>query len=80
MIKQKIVIVGAGIVGASMAYHLAKRNQDVTVIERYPEAAREVTENRLPGYIRHIGWLPITGICTMHLWKNIIRFSKSYPS
>lgn len=44
MNKQKIVIIGAGIVGASMAYHLAKRNQDVTVIERHPAAAGEVTE------------------------------------
>ncbi|NOU92028.1 FAD-dependent oxidoreductase [Paenibacillus sp. LMG 31456] len=44
MSKQKIVIIGAGIVGASVAYHLAKRNQDVTVIERHPAAAREVTE------------------------------------
>ncbi|GAA3400221.1 NAD(P)/FAD-dependent oxidoreductase [Paenibacillus hodogayensis] len=44
MRKQKIVIIGAGIVGASMAYQLAKRNQDVTVIERHPAAAREVTE------------------------------------
>jgi len=44
MRKQKIVIIGAGIVGASLAYHLAKRNQDVTVIERHPAAAREVTE------------------------------------
>nr|WP_252361678.1 FAD-binding oxidoreductase [Paenibacillus terrae] len=35
MNKQKIVIIGAGIVGASLAYHLAKRNQDVTVIERH---------------------------------------------
>jgi len=42
--KQKIVIIGAGIVGASLAYHLAKRNQDVTVIERHPAAACEVTE------------------------------------
>jgi len=42
--KQKIVIIGAGIVGASMAYQLAKRNQDVTVIQRHSAAAREVTE------------------------------------
>jgi len=42
--KQKIVIIGAGIVGASMAYQLAKQNQDVTVIERHSAAAREVTE------------------------------------
>ncbi|WP_246313474.1 NAD(P)/FAD-dependent oxidoreductase [Paenibacillus foliorum] len=42
--KQKVVIIGAGIVGACMAYQLAKRNQDVTVIERHPTAAREVTE------------------------------------
>ncbi|MFE6076923.1 NAD(P)/FAD-dependent oxidoreductase [Paenibacillus sp. NPDC057886] len=44
MNKQKIVIIGAGIVGASMAYHLAKRNQVVTLIERHPAAACEVTD------------------------------------
>ncbi|MGG1653351.1 NAD(P)/FAD-dependent oxidoreductase [Paenibacillus sp. NRS-1780] len=44
MNKQKIVIIGAGIVGASLAYHLAKRNQGVTVIERHSAAAREVTD------------------------------------
>jgi glycine oxidase len=42
--KPKIVIIGAGIVGASMAYHLAKRNQDVIVIEQHSAAAQEVTE------------------------------------
>jgi len=44
MRQQKIVIIGAGIVGASMAYQLAKRNQNVTVMDRHPAAAREVTE------------------------------------
>lgn len=44
MNKQKIVIIGAGIVGASIAYHLAKRNQDVVVIEQHSTAAQEVTE------------------------------------
>ena len=42
--KQKIVVIGAGIVGASMAYNLAKRNQDVTLIECNSTVACEVTE------------------------------------
>ncbi|MGG1662104.1 NAD(P)/FAD-dependent oxidoreductase [Brevibacillus sp. NRS-1366] len=42
--KQKIVVVGAGIVGAAMTYHLSKRNQEVTLIERNPTAACEVTD------------------------------------
>ena len=37
--KDKIVVVGAGIVGASIAYHLAKMGADVTVIERDRPAA-----------------------------------------
>lgn len=42
--KQKIVVIGAGIVGASMTYNLAKRNQDVTLIECNSTVACEVTE------------------------------------
>ena len=30
-----IVVIGAGIVGASAAYHLAKAGADVTVIDRF---------------------------------------------
>ncbi|MCP1312670.1 NAD(P)/FAD-dependent oxidoreductase [Paenibacillus tyrfis] len=44
MNKKKIVVIGAGIVGASMAYNLSKRNQDVTLIESHSTAACEVTE------------------------------------
>ncbi|PUA39152.1 FAD-dependent oxidoreductase [Paenibacillus elgii] len=44
MKKQKIVVIGAGIVGASMAYNLSKRKQDVTLIESHSTAACEATE------------------------------------
>ncbi|MGG4495001.1 NAD(P)/FAD-dependent oxidoreductase [Brevibacillus reuszeri] len=42
--KQKIVVVGAGIVGAAMTYQLSKHNQNVTLIESHSTAACEVTE------------------------------------
>ena len=32
--KPHVIVVGAGIVGASMAYHLARRGADVTIIEQ----------------------------------------------
>lgn len=39
-----IVVVGAGIVGASLTYHLAKQNARVTLIDRSNKPAGEVTE------------------------------------
>ncbi|WP_268608941.1 FAD-dependent oxidoreductase, partial [Escherichia coli] len=37
--SSRIVIVGAGIVGASIAYHLARQGQRVIVVEQaYPAA------------------------------------------
>lgn len=41
--KQKIIIVGAGIVGASIAYNLSKENQDVTLVESHSKAGCGVT-------------------------------------
>ncbi|SDS75744.1 Glycine/D-amino acid oxidase [Paenibacillaceae bacterium GAS479] len=61
MNKQKIVIIGAGIVGAAIAYHLAKRNQDVTIIERHSAAAREVTE-------KSFGWIHTTHRVAAEYW------------
>ena len=37
---QKIVIVGAGIIGASIAYHLAKLGLDVSVIDKFGPATQ----------------------------------------
>lgn len=37
LIMKKIIVIGAGILGASTAYHLAKRGADVTIIDRHDE-------------------------------------------
>ena len=47
--KDKIIIIGAGIVGASIAYHLTKMGAEVTVIERDRPAAHASGRN--------FGWL-----------------------
>lgn len=44
MKNQKIVIVGAGFVGAAMAYSLSKQNQNVTLLETNSSAACEATQ------------------------------------
>jgi glycine/D-amino acid oxidase-like deaminating enzyme len=36
MSSQKIIVIGAGIVGASIAWHLARRGADVTIVARTP--------------------------------------------
>ena len=39
----KIVILGAGVIGTTTAYYLAKANHEVHVIDRQPEAAMETS-------------------------------------
>lgn len=41
--RQKIIVVGAGIIGASIAYNLSKENQDVTLVESHSKAGCGVT-------------------------------------
>lgn len=38
-----IVVLGAGIIGTSTAWHLLERGHEVTVIDRQPAAARETS-------------------------------------
>lgn len=42
--RPHIIVVGAGIVGASLTYHLAKQNARVTLIDRASKPASQVTE------------------------------------
>jgi D-amino-acid dehydrogenase len=39
----KILVLGAGIMGVSTAWHLAERGHEVTVVDRQPEAAMETS-------------------------------------
>lgn len=39
----KVVVLGAGIIGVSTAWHLLERGHDVTVVDRQPEAALETS-------------------------------------
>jgi D-amino-acid dehydrogenase len=39
----KVIVLGAGIIGISTAWHLLERGHEVTVVERQPEAARETS-------------------------------------
>ena len=50
--KPQVLVVGAGIVGASCAHHLAARGAEVTVLERAPHPAGGATAKSAAG-IRH---------------------------
>ena len=43
MTHMKVAVLGAGVIGITTAYELAKDGHDVTVIERLPEAAAETS-------------------------------------
>lgn len=40
----RVIVVGAGIVGSSLAYHLAGQNAHVTLIDKAPQPANDVTD------------------------------------
>ena len=39
----KVIVLGAGIIGISTAWHLLERGHEVTVVDRQPQAAMETS-------------------------------------
>lgn len=72
--KRRIVIVGAGIFGTAMAYHLASSQTDVVIIESGPKPACGVT-GRAFGWINTVHGMP--GSESHALWRRAVS---DYPA
>ena len=72
----RVVIVGGGIVGCSVAYHLAKRGvTDVVLLEREPQLATGSTGRNAGGF-RH----QFSNSANIELSIESIRFMKNFES
>jgi len=65
--RDKIIIIGAGIVGSSIAYHLTKMGAEVTVIERDRPAAHASGRN--------FGWLHASYPTKPYSFHHLLRLS-----
>jgi glycine/D-amino acid oxidase-like deaminating enzyme len=72
--KRRIVIIGAGIFGTAMAYHLASPQTEIILIESGPNPACGVT-GRAFGWINTVHGVP--GSDSHALWQKAVR---DYPS
>jgi len=72
--KRRIVIIGAGIFGTAMAYHLASPRTDVVIIESGPKPACGVT-GRAFGWINTVHGVP--GSESHALWRKAVS---DYPA
>ena len=50
MISPEVVVIGAGVVGASIGYHLARAGAPVTLIDRDAPGSRTSKGHRRPFY------------------------------
>ena len=70
----KIIVLGSGIIGASIAYHLAIRGGDVTLVDRAPPAsapgATWASAGGLRSQGRHAAEHPIT-LAAARRWPSL---------
>jgi glycine/D-amino acid oxidase-like deaminating enzyme len=72
--KRRIVIIGAGIFGTAMAYHLASSRTDIVLVESGPKPACGVT-GRAFGWINTVHGVP--GSESHALWRRAVS---DYPA
>ena len=89
----KVTVLGAGVVGVTSAYYLAKAGHEVTVIERQPGAALETSYANAgeisPGYaspwaapgipMKAVKWLLMSPIL-IDYFGNFVRLAFLLPS
>jgi trk system potassium uptake protein TrkA len=65
----KIIIIGDGKVGYSLAENLSKENHDVTIIDKNSDALRKAEENL------DVMCIKGNGVSTKYFWKLVWRIA-----
>ena len=71
---QKIAVIGAGIVGASIAYHLQRAGAEVVVLEAGPEPGGVATPASFAWINASMDWSKAyfdLRMCSMALWRRL---------
>lgn len=69
--ETRVVIIGAGITGLSIAYYLNKKNIDFTIIDRLPKAGGVISTHKENGFVYETG--PNTGVLSQPQTAELIK-------
>jgi glycine/D-amino acid oxidase-like deaminating enzyme len=67
-----VVVIGSGAFGASVAYHLAKRSQSVTIVDRFAPATQ--TSPRAAGQTQKVRYDPVTSHMAIRSVEMMLAF------
>src|SRR6266550_1115458 len=74
VVAESVVIVGAGVIGSSIAYHLARSGRGVTVLDPRPPASKPTASWASAGGVRRQGRHPaeaMLAIEAIERWRTL---------